>query len=348
MKTFSCSYASTLLCCTLMIAIFSTTAAQILPGYEIYVTDAKLAKGQISELIMWPPSQPAPFPKPDYTSQAGGIGSLAIGPDGWVYYADENQFDIFRTNGSATNLVFRHTTYIRDLAFNSRGKLFFSEASGAGRDGIIYQFDAEKRQATVFRQIPLSELDGSWSGNFAFDPSDNLFASSGNRQSSSIYQDNNGHFIRKYNHQEPITGFAFVSMNTLLFTNHHNTLYKLDNFSNRTVFFTKASFTWISDVAVIKAPSGSCSISGRLNGGQKYWNMTFISARGPNLLWREVKSPVRVNSNGTYSLNALAPGRYKVYADLRADVGMGFKPSERIVECTGSTTGINFQWPSGN
>jgi hypothetical protein len=104
-----------------------------------------LVKGEIFELIMWPPTQPKPFAKPVYTSKVGGISSIAIGPDGLMYYVDANRFDIYRTNGSFTNQAFQHTTYIHDLAFNAQGVLFFSESSGSGNDGKIYQVDLARR-----------------------------------------------------------------------------------------------------------------------------------------------------------------------------------------------------------
>lgn len=324
--------------------LVAAVTAQIVPGSEVYLTDSKLARGKVYQVIKSSPSDPSPFPNSVYSSKVGGISSIAIGRDGWLYYVDANRFNIERTDGRHSMLVFRHTTYVRDLAFDSAGHLFFSEATGAARDGTIYKLDTTTHTATVYRRIRLDQVDGFWAGQFAFDPSDTLHLSTGNRTRAGLYAEIGGQLKLRFTFNEPITGFAFISPTSIVFTNHGTRLYRLDNLVTVSTLFESTTFGWMNDVLVVPEPRGAeCSISGRLIGGSSHWGITWISAYGPNLFWRE-RGGQKVGGNGTYSISGLPAGTYWVIADVHADVGGGFRPLIAGVRCEGAVTGVDFRW----
>ncbi|HAA03162.1 MAG TPA: hypothetical protein DCE18_07305 [Syntrophobacteraceae bacterium] len=103
--------------------------------------------------------------------------------------------------------------------------------------------------------------------------------------------------------------------------------------------------SWNRSVVVPPIHISSCSISGRLMGGESYWNITYVGIRGPDDFSKHPTDPVRVASDGSYSFVSLKPGKYKVYTDIHADVGVGFKPGDQNVTCKGQVADINFQWP---
>lgn len=95
------------------------------------------------------------------------------------------------------------------------------------------------------------------------------------------------------------------------------------------------------------APARPCEISGRLIGGEDYWSLTSVGVRGPGDYAQRPADPVRVGAEGAYAFRGLARGRYKVYTDMRADLGTGFKPAQHIVDClTDKQSGIDFTWPT--
>jgi hypothetical protein len=95
-----------------------------------------------------------------------------------------------------------------------------------------------------------------------------------------------------------------------------------------------------------QAPARTCEISGRLIGGEAYWSLTSVGVRGPGDYSQRPADPVQVGADGAYVFPGLVRGRYKVYTDMRADLGTGFKPAQHIVDCLADKqTGIDFTWP---
>lgn len=225
---------------------------QLPPDLEVYLADARLAPGKVFQVTQLS----FPFPRQVYERPAGGLHAVAVGPDGRLYFTDANQFDILRTDGLGEERIFRHATYVRDLAFDSRGRLFFSQATGAGGDGTIFRLDLATGRATAFRTVRLEQVGGFWAGHFAFDRADHLYLSSGNRVPAALFAEAGGRFERRYPFNEPITGFAFLDARKLLFTNHRQTLYQLEGFSTRSELLDRSTFTWLNDVAVARTPAG--------------------------------------------------------------------------------------------
>jgi len=246
---------------------------------EIYLADANETPGKIFQILVDRPGRPGPFLWPIYFRNSGNVHAIAFAGYGPAYFTDANRFDIYKTDGVSEDRVFTHSTYVRDLAFDSRGRLYFSEASGARENGVIYNLNPHTGRITRFMIVPLNEVGGSWAGHFAFDSSDRLFISSGNRTPASIYEYVSGHFRQRFTHDEPITGFTFVNDQTLYFTNYRQKLYELRNFRNHSVKHEERSAEGLNDVALVRVPDGGiCQLSGRVSGGEDLWPYTYVEA----------------------------------------------------------------------
>jgi glucose/arabinose dehydrogenase len=116
-----------------------------------------------------------------------------------LYYVNANEDKIYRSSETGTGwtreeVVYDHDTYVRDLAFDLDQDgdlvLYFSEATGAGADGKIYRIEDDA--PVLYRTIALSDVGGSWAGDFAFGEDGTLYLSSGNRVPASIYKVDEG------------------------------------------------------------------------------------------------------------------------------------------------------------
>jgi hypothetical protein len=141
-----------------------------------------------------------------------------------IYFLDANRFEINRYQAAPdAGLSAQHLRTVR-FARN----VYFSEATGAGSNGIIYQLDASGTTATPFFTVDLAQVDGYWSGDFAFDGLDNLWLASGNRIPSALYQVTGGTPVKVFTYpSDPIEGLCFETGGSLLFTNGKSALYRL-------------------------------------------------------------------------------------------------------------------------
>jgi len=307
------------------------------PAMEVYVADKTKSPGAILELGV------APYPLTRFARPRGRITSLAVGLDGWFYYSDASAYFILRTDGRVEYEVHRHSTYVRDVGFDATGRLYFSEATGAGGDGMIYRLSPDHVVSEPFLRVPLAEVGGYWAGHFAFDRSGVLHVSSGNRRPSSLYAHRAGRFVEVFAQDMPITGIAFRTANQLLFTEQGQRLMALDNFTSATVDTEDERLSQLTDVATTPKPSGGgCTISGRLVGGEALRGMAHVNALGPDFPWRWVEG-VRPGSDGRYTVSA-PPGRYRVRVDLSGGTTRQFGPRERTVDCRGAVSGIDFTY----
>lgn len=314
---------------------------------EIYLTDGRETPGKIFQILRDVPGRPGPFVWPKYFRTSGSVHAVAFAGYGFAYFLDANKFDIYKTDGVAEDRIFTHSTYVRDLDFDSRSRMYFSESSGSRDDGIIYHLNPHTGRTTRAFTVPLAQVGGSWAGHFAFDPADKLFVSSGNITPASIYELEGGRFRQRFTHDEPITGFAFVDDNTLYFTDYQQTLYELRDFEHLSVKQEFADAEWLSDVAIVSVPEGgACHISGRVSGGEELWPITYVEAYGPNLVWRRsAGEPVRVAGDGRYSFRNLPVGRYRIRTDIHGDTPVGFEPESRTVNCPRAVSNIDFTFP---
>jgi len=306
---------------------------------EMYTVDSRRTPGRIIEIRRDGHDVPHPLTYAQEDSDPA-VAAIAFYRHSEVFFVSPNSRKIMTTDGLTTRLVYEHGTYIRDIAFDSGGNLFFSESSDTAGDGFIFllgYLGSDRDAGAPWRRIDLDEIGGYWSGNFAFDPSNKLFVSTGNRGPAAIYEYAASSYVRRYTFDEPITGFAFQQAHRLLFTNHGKSVYALENFSVLSRVFMDDSAGWLTDVAVITGYTGTrCSISGRLHGGSDIWNQTRVNAWGPNVFWRfPASTGARVATDGRYTLIGLPPGDYWLIADVRGDIGREFRPRPLAVVCPG-------------
>jgi len=195
-----------------------------------------------------------------YTRPSERLYSFAFHPGvpEKLYYANANQNDIYMvaetgSGWSAESAIFTHRTYVRDIAFafDRSGDLglYFSEATGAGGDGTIYRVDGAT--ATPFYTVKLADVDGFWSGHFAFDYEGNLYLSSGNRVPASIYKvaAGTGAVTRIFESRDSsIAGLVFRD-GRLYYADWRQNIYRLDLGSGTsTIYYTNPARVWLSDV----------------------------------------------------------------------------------------------------
>jgi hypothetical protein len=186
-----------------------------------------------------------------YQRPQGRIYSVATAPDGDIYFSDHNGNHIYRLQGGKEVSVYTHKTYTRGIGFDREGRLHFAEATGAGADGTIYVLDLSARAALPRFKVRLSEIDGSWAGNFAFAPDGTLWLSSGNRVPASLYKMTGDRIQRMFTSADSITGLAFTSEGDILYADWRQRLYRIELPGFITSVVTHAQeLKWVSDVAV--------------------------------------------------------------------------------------------------
>ena len=171
-----------------------------------------------------------------FTRVSGRVSAFAFAP--WdpdrLFYLDANGSKIYETTLGVTtpveSVVYTHSTYVRDLAFDEHGMLYFSEATGAGADGKIWRLDASGTPSLFF-DVPLSQVGGFWAGDFGYAPDGTLLLSSGNQVPSSFYEaDRASGVIHQVFHtpSQAITGFAFGPRDGLYVTDNHTLVQTLN------------------------------------------------------------------------------------------------------------------------
>ena len=215
-----------------------------------------------------------------FKRRSGTISSIAFWR-GQLYFCPANDKRIYvKKPNEPERIVFIHNTYVRDVAIDPSGSLYFTEANGAKSDGRIYKltppvdklgskgFSRQSRQP--FYTVQLKTVDGFWAGDFTFDAQRNLYLSSGNRTPASIYRVLR---VREGQYGSPerriykdsrgsIKGIAIDPRNSnfIYYANWGRTIYRLniDN-SRRSVAFSgnvaKSRNPHLSDVALdIRSP----------------------------------------------------------------------------------------------
>ena len=229
---------------------------------EIYFADARESPGSVYRLRT---SLPSPAPgviggseETIYTRPSRNLYSFAFHPylPEKLYFVNANEDKIYRSSETNTGwtreeTVYDHDTYVRDLAFDLDQDgdlvLYFSEATGAGADGKIYRIEDD---ATVlYRTIALSDVDGFWSGDFAFGEDGTLYLSSGNRVPASIYEVDEGGVREIFTDtKEPIKGLVYRD-GFLYYANWGTKIYRLDLMTiERATVYSNPERKWLSDV----------------------------------------------------------------------------------------------------
>ena len=124
----------------------------------------------------------------DLFTHQRNIKSIAVW-GGELYFSLVGDNRIYKKVGPGRgDVYFTHGNQIKDIAFDSRGVLYFTEVSGSANRSI-YNIDPRSRRVGHYRSVPLRNINGFWDGNFAFDMAGNLYLSSGgNRTPAFIYR----------------------------------------------------------------------------------------------------------------------------------------------------------------
>lgn len=190
-----------------------------------------------------------------YKRSKGRIYSVAFSKTGRLHFVNANEKAIYRVFKilwfTFKIRIFNHTTYVRDIAFDSYGNLYFSEASGAGSNGKIFRI--ESGSPTLFQEVEIADVGGFWAGDFTFDTQGNLFISNGNRIPASIYRFRNGTWEKLFtDDSEPIKGLTFLTCDLLCYANWRSEIYILDTNSGlRELVYSNPIHLWISDIALL-------------------------------------------------------------------------------------------------
>ncbi len=185
-----------------------------------------------------------------YTRATGGISSLAFSCGGILYYCDANAFNLYELVNGQETLVYQHNTYLRCVKFDSKGNIYFSDASGAGSDGHIYRLD--NAAAVLYYTVKLTDV-GFWAGDFSFDENNNLYLSNGNEQGASIYCVENGVPKQIFSgNGDSITGFSFDTAGKLYYTTWSGgEIYQVDlSTGNKKLIYSNPGVSWLSDVFI--------------------------------------------------------------------------------------------------
>jgi hypothetical protein len=330
-----------------MIIISSTTC---LAWEEMYIIDLQETPGNILEVkqVSWSPD---PVLHPVYTRQSEGIFTISFHNYSSPCFVDMSHKNIYRTNGLTEEHIFSFSTPIQDLDYDSRGRMYFS-AVGSDR-GVIYHLNHHSGEYRKYIEFSVETIaqktHGFWDGYFAFSHDDKLFLSVDGAQpgGSSIYEYNQGNLIKRFSHWETVRGFTFVDdQKTIYFANGDNRVFELKRFADLSVKHEEPAGRMINDVEFVIVPErGNGTISGRLSGGRQLWNQTSVHALGPNVFWRLLRnSSARVSKNGSYMLQNLPNGRYRVSTDIRGDTMVGFNPRYRMVNCARPISDISFNF----
>lgn len=194
---------------------------------------------------------------------AGRLYSVAVGPDGVTYLADANTFDVLTWVGGAPQVLYHHTTYVRDVAFDAQGRLYLSEATGAAGTGRIYRLD--DAGATLFYTVTLASVGGFWAGNFAFAPDGTLYLSSGNRVGASIYRVTGGTPVVFYTDPAgAIKGFDFDPAGNIFYADWFTRIYRVTPGAVRTTEMILPGRR-LADVAAVTRSIALGPEAGRVN-----------------------------------------------------------------------------------
>ncbi len=146
-----------------------------------------------------------------------------------IYFIYNDQpyiYEVTRFLGrwQSPQIIYTHSTYVRDLAVGPGGYLYFSEASGSRGDGKIYRLVGNT--PSLYYTVRLSEIGGFWTGDFAFDEKGTLYLATGNQTSAAIYKVVNGHPTFIYRATHPVVGI-FVRAGIAYYTDAAKRIYYL-------------------------------------------------------------------------------------------------------------------------
>jgi len=201
------------------------------------------------------------------TTFIGDYFGMAAGADGFYPFWTDTRTgvqEIFSVNSlgiaQTEELIYTNTQPVRDLAFDNKGVLHFSEVTTTQNNGRLFQLTKIDTTPTksLAQTIDLSQVGGTWGGNFVFDISGNLFISN-NSLPGIVYTLQNGNFINFFTSpNSPIHGFQ-IKDSQLYFATGASSLFivnlPLDGSQPvPSLLYSNAARTAIGDMALL--PTG--------------------------------------------------------------------------------------------
>jgi hypothetical protein len=229
--------------------LFIDDVCPIMEGTSLYFSDSTESPGPVYRYRADTRSKTA-----IYTRPSRRLYSFVLAP--WdpnrLYYVNGNEDKVFAaaldTGALTEEVIFTHTTYVRDIAFDARGNLYFSEATGASRNGKIWRIEPDGT-ATLFYTVRLSKVGGYWAGTFTFAPDGTLFLSSGNRIPANLYEvDAAADIVTRVftSSSDAIVGITFGPDGLLYYANNRTRIYSLDlaNLSSNVAYEDQKQQIW--------------------------------------------------------------------------------------------------------
>jgi hypothetical protein len=203
----------------------------IMEGTSLYFSDSTQSPGSVYRYRADTSSKTAIYTRP---SRRLYSFVFAPGVPNRMYYVNANEYKVYavtlESGALAEETIYSHTTYVKDIAFDFRGNLYFSEARGSGGNGKIWRLEPDGT-ATLFYTVLLSKVDGYWAGTFTFAPDGTLFLSSGNRTPANLYEVDivTDTVTRVFTSSgEAIVGITFGPDGLLYYANNKTRIYSLD------------------------------------------------------------------------------------------------------------------------
>ena len=232
-------------------------------GLQFAFADAGADPGFVRAHLDTPPGE-----ETVYTRGSGGLASFCFHPGApKLYFVSGEGNTLWRAdyiNGIWYEEfpVYPHGEVIRCVRFvhdepgqypedpTEEWHLFFSVASGATEDGVIYRVVG--RSVETYYTVDLDEVDGYWGGWFGFSPTGELYLSSGNRTQAALYRVSAGGVEKVYQGSGSMAGFVFLSPTTLLFADWGQRVYFLDLEAGETALvYENTELEQLSDVDLL-------------------------------------------------------------------------------------------------
>lgn len=227
-------------------ALFGAQASPRSTLPPLYIADGGSSIGRIYKVHRGRLSQ-------IYARPSGRLYSIATSPNGRIYFSNANDYEIYRLDGEREVKIFTHTTYTRDIEFDAQGRFYFSESSGAGKDGIIYRLQSGR--AKPYFRVRLRQIGGFWAGDFAFDHKGALWLSNGNRVPAALYKVIKRKPQRMFTASTSIKGFTFTGDGDLLYTDFRQRIQRIELPGFLTSEAVHAPhLKWLTDVSGLRGP----------------------------------------------------------------------------------------------
>ena len=309
---------------TVVVSMFASWGQLVWAG-GLFVVEAQRSPGVVRELVT------DSFLQERHTHSAGAITAIAFSRKPTLALIAADGKSIIYADGHNEVPIYTQGVRMRDIEFDDKSDLYFSEAAGARGNGKIMRLGFKEnsyqlRELRSFYEVRLADIDGYWDGHFTVHPrTAELYLCTGTRVPASIYaiarRDGFGAGPpRKVftSSEHPICSLAFDNRAQLYYVDDHNSVYKLQDGRSQS-YKILPRVERVADLAFLpELPrAGSCTVVGRAWGPRNLWSSYTVTINGPNLEWITYAA-TRFGSDGRYLLQNLPCGSYFVSVDSKS------------------------------